>query len=105
MAICQPTHCFDLNGCDVLLHSTQKREFRNYPAPLCTNHIVRDWGRACDKVCHSRTIQKCFVRALRRDAKGDIDKSLIPPQIQAWYEANEHPSSDEEASDDVEWDE
>ena len=35
MAVCQPTHCFDVNGCDALLHSTQKKRMRSYPAPLC----------------------------------------------------------------------
>ena len=101
MAVAQPTHCFDLNGCDALLHSAQKRELRNYKAPLCTNHIVRDWYRACDKICHARTIQKCFVRALRRDYAGDIDTSLIPASILEWYDATGY--SSEEESIDIEW--
>ena len=41
MQIAQPTHCYDLNGCAALLHSSQKRKFRTFPAPLCT-HIVTD---------------------------------------------------------------
>ena len=101
MAVVQPTHCFDLNGCDALLHAAQKRELRTYKAPLCTNHIVRDWYRACDTVCHSRTIQKCFVRALRRNKDGDIDSSLIPSSILEWYDTNEC-TTDEESSD-IEW--
>ena len=54
-----------------------------------------------EKICHSRTIQKYFVRAFRRDAAGDIDKSLIPTSILDWYDQIEC-SSDEE-SDDIEW--
>ena len=55
---------FDMNGCDALLHSVQKRKLRSYRAPLCTDHIVRDWNRACDEVCHASTIQRSFMRAL-----------------------------------------
>ena len=51
MAVCQPTHCFDVNGCDALLHSAQKKQMRSYPAPLWTQNIFRDWKRACKEVC------------------------------------------------------
>ena len=78
LVLVQATPTFDVNGCDALLHSAQKKRMRSFPAPLCTEHIVRDWKRACDQVCHSRTIQRCFMRALRRDADGEIDESLIP---------------------------
>ena len=67
---------------------------RSYPAPLCTAHIVRDWTRSCEEVCTDRLIQRCFMRALGRDAGGDIDKSLIPKPIKAWYEG----SNDEETA-------
>ena len=60
-----------------------------------------DWYRACDKICHSRTIQKCFVRALRRDSAGDIDTSLIPCSILEWHGETE--SFSEEEITDVEW--
>ena len=60
----QATHTFDVNGCDALLHSAQKRKLRSYRAPLCTDHIIRDWKRACDEVCHASTIQRSFMRAL-----------------------------------------
>ena len=104
MAIAQPTHCYDFNGCDALLHSTQKRKLRSFPAPLCTQHIVRDWTLACEQSCHARLIQKSFVRALRRDENGDLDVSLIPRPILKWYEKREQSESDDEdASDDVEW--
>ena len=73
LALIQATHTFDVNGCDALLHSVQKKRMRTFPAPLCTEHIVRDWNRACEEVCHPRTIQRCFMRALRRDADGEID--------------------------------
>ena len=69
----QATHTFDVNGCDALLHSAQKNRMRSFPAPLCTEHIVRDWKRACEEVCHFRTIQRCFMRALLQNADGEID--------------------------------
>ena len=58
MVVVQATHTIDVDGCDALLCSAQKRKLRSYPAPLCTDHIVRDWKRACDEICHARTIQR-----------------------------------------------
>ena len=84
MVVVQTTHTFDVNGCDALLHSAQKRKLRNYRAPLCTDHIVRDWILACDEVCHG-TIQWCFMRTLRRNTEGNIDESLVPQSIQDWW--------------------
>ena len=42
MVVVQATHTFDVNGCDALLHSAQKRKLRSYPVPLCADHIVRE---------------------------------------------------------------
>ena len=53
--------------------------------PPHTNHIVRDWKKACDEVCHARTIQHCFMGTLRRNTEGDIDESLVPQSIRDWY--------------------
>ena len=104
MVIVQATHTFDVNGCDALLHSSQKKRMRSYPAPLCTEHIVRDWDRACSEVCHNRTIQRCFMRALRRDADGEIDESLIPKSIRDWYNNTDDEADTEAESDsDCEW--
>ena len=58
----------------------------SYPAPLCTEHIIRDWNRACEESCTDRLIQRCLVRALERNAGGDVDKSLIPKSIRNWYD-------------------
>ena len=80
----QTTHTFDVNGCDALLHSAQKKRMRSFPAPLCTEYIVRDWKRACEEVWHSRTIQRCFMRALRRNGDGEIDESLVLQEIREW---------------------
>ena len=85
MVVVQATHTFDVNGCNTLLHSAQKWKLRSYPDPLCTNHILRDWKKVCDEVCHARTIQHCFMRTLRRDTEGDIDESLVPQSIRGWY--------------------
>ena len=89
MAVCQPTHCFDVNECDALLHSAQKKKMRSYPAPLCTAHIVRDWNRACQEACTYRLIQRCFMRALERNADGDVDKRPIPSSILEWYDSDD----------------
>ena len=89
MAVCQLTHCFDVNGCDALLHSAQKKKMRSYAAPLCTAHIVRDWNCACEETCTHRLIQRCFMRALERNADGNVDKSLIPSSILEWYDSDD----------------
>ena len=103
LVLVQATHCFDINGCDALLHSAQKKRMRSYPAPLCTDHMVRDWTRACQKVCHARTIQRCFMRAFRRDADGDIDESLVPKAIRQWYDnSDDEQDTSSESEDDCE---
>ena len=100
----QATHTFDVNGCDALLHSAQKRKLRSYCAPLCTANIIRDWKRACDEVCHARTIQRCFMRALRRNTEGDIDESLVPQSIRDWYDGiDDEQDTDSEHDSDCEW--
>ena len=84
--------------------SAQKRKLRSYRAPLCTDNIVRDWKRACDEVCHARTIQRCFMRALRRNTEGDIDESLVPQSIRDWYEGtDDEQDTDSENESDCEW--
>ena len=104
MVVVQATHTFDVNGCDALLHSAQKRKLRSYPASLCTNHIFRDWKKACDEVCHSRTIQRCFMRALRRNTEGDIDESLVPQSIRDWYDGTDaEQDTESENESDCEW--
>ena len=104
MVVVRATHTFDVNGCDALLHFAQKRKLRSYPAPLCTDHIVRDWQRACDEICHARTIQRCFMRALRRNTEGDIDESLVPQSIRDWYDGtDDEQDSDLENESDCEW--
>ena len=65
---------------------------RSYPAPRCREHIVRDFERMVWGVSTGRTIQRCFWRAYRRDASGDIDMSLISQDVRDWYDG----SSDEE---------
>ena len=92
--------------CDVLLHSAQKRTLRTFPALLRASHIFRDWQCACDKVCHDRLIQRCFFRALCRDARGDIDESLIPDDTLAWYKGSADAGQEEKAvlnGDKVKW--
>ena len=40
---------------------------------------------AVKEVSTDRVIQRSLLRAHRRNEKGDIDHSLIPADIQAWY--------------------
>ena len=104
-AVVQPTHCFDINSCDALLNSCQKGKLRSYPALRCRAHIERDFDRMVQEVSTGRMIQRCFWRAYRRDANGDIDLSLIPQGIRDWYESlsDEEDTFDERVSD-VEYD-
>ena len=85
---------FYFNGGDALLHSAQKKRMRSYAAPLSTEHIVRDWNRACEESCTDRLIQRCFMRVLERNADGDGNKSLIPKSVRDWCDD----SDDEEMS-------
>ena len=100
-AIVQPAHCLDLEACDALYHSVAKRRLRQFRAPLCQEHIKRDWERATREVsADGRLIQCSFWRAFRRDAKGDIDESLIPEDLVVDSEDEE--DTVEEVEDDVE---
>ena len=90
--IIQPTHRYDKNAPDALYHSVVKRRSRQYPFPLCQEHILRDYAKAVLEVSTHRVIQRRFWRAYRRDENGDIDNILIPEDIWAWYVD----SSDEE---------
>ena len=103
-AIVQPTHCFDLNACDALYHSVAKRRLRQFRAPLCQEHIKRDWERATREVSQDgRLVQRSFWRAFRRDANGNIDESLIPTDLLAWYEdSDDEEDTVEEIDGDVE---
>ena len=89
----QPTHCFDVNACDALLHSVQKRKMRRNPAPRCRQHIIRDFDRMVGEVSTGRMVQR-FWRAYRRDSNGNIDLELIPQSMRDWYKN----SSDKEAT-------
>ena len=62
-----------------------KRRLRQYPFPLCQEHIIRDYALVVTEVSAGRVIQRSFWRAHRRDENGDIDESLIPDDIKAWY--------------------
>ena len=83
--IITPTHRFDFNGPDALYHSVVKRRLRQYPCPLCQEHILRDYAKAVEEVSTDCVIQMSFWRVHRRDENGDIDMTLIPADIKAWY--------------------
>ena len=99
--IVQPTHRYDLNACDALYHSIVKRRQRQYPFPLCQDHIRRDYALAVSEMSTDRVIQRSFWRAHRRDAKGDIDESLLPQDLLDWYvdSSDEEDTVDEHDSD------
>ena len=67
-------------------------------------HIIRDWKLACDTVCHHRTIQRCLMRALRRNTHEDIDETLVPQSIRDWYEnTDDENDTVSEHESDCEW--
>ena len=88
----------------IVYHSVAKRRLRQFRAPLCQAHIKRDWERATREVSQDgRLIQRSFWRAFRRDANGDIDDSLIPTDLVAWYEdSDDEEDTVEEMNGDVE---
>ena len=69
-----------------------KEKVAKLSPPRCRDHIIRDFDRMVHEVSTGRMIQRCFWRAYRRDANGDVDLSLIPQDIRDWYQN----SSDEE---------
>lgn len=104
LVIPQATYIFYINGCDALLPLVQNKRMRSFPVPLCTDHIVRNWKRACDEVCHHRTIQRSFMRALRRDTDGEIDETLVPLSICQWYvDLEDEQDATSECDSDCEW--
>ena len=65
---------------------------------------MRDWDRACQEACHSRTIQRCFMRVFWRDADGEINESLVPKELRDWYEdSDDAQDTSSESEDDCEW--
>ena len=58
---------------------------RQMKSPQTYAHLKRDFDAAVKNVCHSRNIQRSFMRAYSRDANGDKDESLIPKEILDWY--------------------
>ena len=95
MVVVQTTPPFDVNGCNALLHSAQNA--------VISNHIVRDWKKACDEVCHARTIQHCFMRTLRRNTEGDIDESSVPQSLDWYNGTNDEQDTESENESDCEW--
>ena len=55
--ITQPTHRYDKNAPEALYHSVVKRRLRQYPFPLCQEHILRDYTKAVLEVSTHRVIQ------------------------------------------------
>ena len=97
---CCTTRCFDINSCDALLHSCQKRKLRSYPAPRYRSHIERDFDRMVQEVSTGRMIQRCFW-----DGNGNIDVNLSPQGIRGWYEnLSDEEDTFDECESDVEYD-
>ena len=82
----QPNHRYDFNAPDAGIHSVIKGSVRNRKRAQTVEHLKRDIRLACADVLHHRTIQNSFKKAYSRDEHGDLDKSLIPPEILALYE-------------------
>ena len=54
--IVQPTHRSDFNAYDALYHSVVKRRVRQYPFPLCEEHILRDYASTVKEVSTDRVM-------------------------------------------------
>ena len=54
--IVQPTHRSDFNAYDALYHSVVKRRVRQYPFPLCEEHILPDYASAVKEVSTDRVM-------------------------------------------------
>ena len=102
MVVVQATHTLTLMAAILCFTLLKSRNCEVTPTP--TNHIVRDWKKACDEVCHARTIQHCFMRTLRRNTEGDIDESLVPQSIRDWYNGtDDEQDTESENESDCEW--
>ena len=95
--VVQPTHCYDLNALDALINSSIKKEMREKKPPQTHAHLIRDFTAAVKDSCHSRTIQRSFVRAYSRNSHGDKDHSLVPASILSWYADDGYSTSDEDS--------
>ena len=100
--VIQPTHSFDFNAPDALIHSAIKREMRDKKPPQTFAHLKRDFYNAVRSVCHGRTTQRSFVRAYSRNSDGDVDLSLVPEEIMSWYD--DGVASENEDDFEIEWD-
>ena len=90
-----------INACDALYHSVVKCRLRQYPFPLCQDHIRRDYALAVSEMSTDRVIERSFWRSHRRDGKGDVDESLLPKDLLDWYvdSSDEEDTVDEHESD------
>ena len=68
--IVQPTHRFDFNACDALYHSVVKRRVRQYPFPLCQEHILRDYAMAFKEVVRIALFSGVFGELIGGTRKG-----------------------------------
>ena len=82
----QPNHRYDLNAPDAGIHNVLKGGIRNRRPAKTVQHLKRDIRLASADVLHHRTIQNAFKKAYSRDKNGDVDESMIPTKIMAWYE-------------------
>ena len=95
----QPAHTFDFNAQDALFHAELKRQLLKEGFPKNNDDLQQKFKTAVSRITE-RSIQRGFMRAYSRDAKGDENSSLVPLSLSAWYE-NDEPSTDEGASDDL----
>ena len=82
----QPSHRYDFNAPDAGIHNVLKGVIRNRRRAKTIEHLKRDIRLAAADALHHRTIQNSFKKAYSRDKNGDVDESIIPPQIMACYE-------------------
>ena len=74
--------------CRPLYHSVVKRRLRQYPFPLCQEHILRDYAKAVAEVNTDRVIQSNFWRDHRRDENGTYVDSSDEEETVFEYESD-----------------
>ncbi len=82
----QPNHRYDLNAPDAGIHNVLKGGIRNRRRAKTVEHLKRDIRVAAADMLHHRTVQNAFKKAYSRDKNGDVDETLIPSEIMAWYD-------------------
>ena len=85
----QPTHTFDFNLQDALYHWAVKHGLRKQGFPKGDIDLQNKFQTAVNNISLD-TIQRGFLWSYSRGKYGNEDKSLIPPSLLGWYDAQRY---------------